>query len=268
MSLLESLQKDDLFTLGERQVVSYLINNLTNLSSMTIGEIAKNTYSSNATLIRICHKLGCKGFKDFKYQLIKELESNKYTQQSVDFTVPFYPSETTHQIMNNISSLYKESVDIIHSCLDPLEIEKIVETICKSKRMFIYSIGDTNLTVKNFINKLMKINCYPISATDNHEELATSQNVRKDDCVIFVTYRADSLILIECMQIVKRTGCKVIVITANEQSVLTKLSDYHIILPYKEKDNRIATFYSQLSFNYVLSVIYALIYTKTEKSEL
>ncbi|MEG0593333.1 MAG: SIS domain-containing protein [Coprobacillus sp.] len=118
------------------------------------------------------------------------------------------------------------------------------------------------------MNKLMKINCYPVSATDNHEELATSQNVRKEDCVMFVTYRADSPVLIDCMKIVKKTGCKVIVITANEKSVLTKLSDYHIILPDKEKDNRIATFYSQLSFNYVLSVIYALIHTKVEKAEL
>ncbi|MEG0275800.1 MAG: MurR/RpiR family transcriptional regulator [Coprobacillus sp.] len=268
MSLLDSLKKEELFTLSEREVISYLVRNIEYIPSMTIGEIAEKTFSSNATIIRICHKVGCDGFKDFKYQLTKEIESNKYIQQTVDFTVPFDTCETTHEIMNNISSLYKESVDITHASLDPIEIERIVNTIYESKRMFIYSIGDTNLTVKNFINKLMKINYYPVSATDNHEELATSHNVKKDDCVMFVTYRGESSLFLECMQIIKRTGCKIIVITANEKSVLTKFSDYHILLPYKEKDNRIATFSSQLSFHYVLSVIYALIHNKVEKAEL
>ncbi|MEG0593332.1 MAG: hypothetical protein RR512_08445 [Coprobacillus sp.] len=133
MNLLESLKKEEQFTTSEKEVVSYLNHNLAYLPSMTIGEIAKNTYSSNATIIRICHKLNCNGFKEFKYQLVKELESNKFTKQSVDFTVPFDTCETTHEIMNNISSLYKESVDIIHAYLDPIEIEKIVDAIYNSK---------------------------------------------------------------------------------------------------------------------------------------
>lgn len=268
MTLLDNLKEEKQFTIAERQVVAFINENLEIISAMTIGEVASKTNSSNASIIRICHKLGCHGFKEFKYQLVKSIESNKYIKQSVDFTTPFNNNETTFEIMNTVSSLYKESIDITHASLDPLKMEEIVDTIRNSKRLFIYAIGDTNMTVKNFINKLIKINYYPVLATDNHEELATSKNVQKEDCVMFVTYRADSLQLLDCMKIIKRSGCKSIVITASETSVLTRVSDFHILLPYKEKDHRMATFYSQLSFNYVLTIVYAMLHTKVKKTEL
>lgn len=69
---------------------------------------------------------------------------------------------------------------------------------------------------------------------------------------------------LKCMQEVKKSGAKIILITANRDSVLTRLSNNQIILPNKEHDDRIATFYSQLAFNYILTVIYALLHKKVE----
>ena len=66
------------------------------------------------------------------------------------------------------------------------------------------------------------------------------------------------------MQEVKKSGAKIILITANRDSVLTRLSNNQIILPNKEHDDRIATFYSHLAFNYILTVIYALLHKKVE----
>ena len=114
------------------------------------------------------------------------------------------------------------------------------------------------------MNKLIKINIYAILATEYHEELFTSKNVTSDDCAIFVTYRGQKDLFLKCMQEVKKSGAKIILITANRDSVLTRLSNNQIILPNKEHDDRIATFYSQLAFNYILTVIYALLHKKVE----
>ncbi|WP_294580519.1 MurR/RpiR family transcriptional regulator [uncultured Thomasclavelia sp.] len=262
--LLEKLNDKNLFTESQMPITTFIHQNLHEVSQMTIGQLAKATYSSNATIIRICHKLGCEGFKEFKYQLTKELESNKFVKQSVDFTKPFYLSESDFEIINSLGSLYKETIDIINSSLDFKKLEQIVRIIHQSKRVFIYSVGDTSLTVKNFMNKLMKINIYAIEATEYHEEISTSHNVTSDDCVLLVTYRGQTNKFLECLQIVRKSGCKTIIITANQGSLLVKLSDYCLLLPHKENDDRIATFYSQLAFNYILTIIYALLHKKTE----
>lgn len=264
MSLLEKLKDNQLFTKAQLPVVTYINEHSEEISKITIGQLAKKTYSSNATIIRICQKLGYPGFREFKYQLLKKLESNKFVKQSVDFTKPFYLSESDFEIINNLSSLYKETIDIINANLDLKQLETIVRVIYQAKRVFIYSVGDTSLTVKNFMNKLIKINIYAILATEYHEELFTSKNVTSDDCAIFVTYRGQKDLFLKCMQEVKKSGAKIILITANRDSVLTRLSNNQIILPNKEHDDRIATFYSQLAFNYILTVIYALLHKKVE----
>ena len=50
--------------------------------------------------------------------------------------------------------------------------------------------------------------------------------------------------------------------------VLFKYSRYRILIPQKEKTEKIATFYSQLSFQYVLSIIYSLLYKKYQQSHM
>ena len=68
---------------------------------------------------------GYTGFKDFKLAFIKELESQKYIHQSINFNSPFYQQESISQIINNMSSLYKESIDLINSQLDILYLSLI-----------------------------------------------------------------------------------------------------------------------------------------------
>ena len=67
-----------------------------------------------------------------------------------------------------------------------------------------------------------------------------------------------------CLKILFQKRCKIIVITSNCDNPLVKYSNYHIIIPHKEKDEKIATFYSQLGFNYILSIIYSLIYKRNK----
>lgn len=263
MSLFE---QKNLFTDVEWNVVQYIKENMYKITLMNIGELAKETYTSNATILRICRKLECNGFKELKRRLIKEIESQKHIKQTVDFTTPFYSSETVLEIINNISNLYKESIDIINSSIDIDVMEQIVKAICSAKRMFIYAIGDSKITAKSFINKLIKINYYAISATDNHEEISISTSVNSQDCALFISYSGKTVDYSNYFYILKKSGCKIITITANENSIIAKNSDLCILLPNKENDNKIATFYSQLAFQYVLNIIYSLLYAKLKKA--
>lgn len=52
---------------------------------MTIKELAQVTFSSNASIIRLCRKLGYKGFRDFKIDFMRYMESLKYVRQDIDF---------------------------------------------------------------------------------------------------------------------------------------------------------------------------------------
>ena len=129
-----------------------------------------------------------------------------------------------------------------------------------SKRIFIFGIGDAKITAMNFINKLIKINYFPILATEHNEELHIVKNLTSDDCAFFISYSGNYMSYNECTQILNQNNVPIITLTANGNGYLVKRSQYCLCIPNYEKDNKIATFYSQHAFIYILSIIYSLIY--------
>ena len=129
MTILEQMRSEGDFTDTEKNIIQYILSDPSSLKEGTIGNIAQNTYSSNATIVRLCKKLGFQGIRDFRQALLVELESKKYIVNSVDYTVPFETKETTDSIINRMYSLYKEGIDLLQSRIDPGQMERIAECL-------------------------------------------------------------------------------------------------------------------------------------------
>ena len=74
MSVLDTLENINNLTSVEKDVVLYILKHKDHIIDLNLSELAQFTYTSNGTTIRLCHKLGMNGYKDFKIQFIKELE--------------------------------------------------------------------------------------------------------------------------------------------------------------------------------------------------
>lgn len=265
MKIVDKMKQIELFTKTETKVIDYILQTSDQLKNMSINTLAMNSFSSNATIIRICHKLGFEGYRDFKIGLLTELESQKFITNKIDYSIPFHSEESTEDIVNSIYSLYKVGISEIQTQLDVRELEQIADCLTKAKRIFIFAIGDAKITAMGFMNKMLKINYFPILATENGEEYAIVQKMDPQDCAMFITYSASREKYEEHFRDLKKKGVPTIVLTANEQSLLTKYASYHLCLPDLESREKIATFYSQFGFTYYLSLIYSLIYNKNSK---
>lgn len=253
------ISQENKYTETEKEVIDYLMNHLDLLEELSINDLAKKTYTSNATIIRLCRKTGYSGYKALKVDLIKEREANKYIVESVDYTTPFQFNETTEEIMKNMFSLYQESIKQVYSSLDIDVLKSMAYEIIHKKRIFLFSYGDTQTTVINFTNKLVKVNIFPTLATQFGEERHISKRMNKDDYALIISYRGQERLL-ECVQTFDKNHVRIGLITANKKNVLMPYCDDLIVIPDCEKKNRISTFYSQLAFQYVLSNLYAIIY--------
>ena len=244
MKILQQL-KENHYTESEQQVIDYLLDHLEDLTLLSINDLAKKSYTSNATIIRLCHKVGYQGYRQFKLALLQELEANKYMVSQVDYTIPFQVNETSEQIIHHLSIK---------------TLNKIATLMVQKKRVFIYGYGDSQITAANFINKLAKLNLFPVLATQYGEEIYISKQLQPGDFALFISYSGENTSLLECMKILNQKGIQTALVTANLQSPLVVYSQYQIMIPDYEKQNKIATFYSQLAFMYILNNLHALIY--------
>lgn len=264
MNILETIQTqgENLFSDSEKEVINYILKQPDMLSQLTITKLAKNTYTSNATILRAIKKLGFSGYREFKLAFLLELEASKSQKKDINFTIPFTHFQNTEEIVDQMFSLHQECIAIVRHSLEPKTLENIADLIITKRRVFIYAVGDSRIRAQSFMNKLMKIDIYPILATENHEELAMMQNIKKDDCVLFITYSNQNDLFKNIMFTLAKHNIDVILLSANYQAAKTMPCKEKVIFPDYEKDGKIATYYSQIAFDYILNTIYALIYQK------
>lgn len=258
MSLLNKMQEKDIFSESEQEVIRYLLMNPT--ENLTIGQLAAGSSTSNATIVRMCRKLGYEGYRQFKVDFIKETESRKYLGETVDYSQPFCNRENIQDIIRNMGTLYKESTDLLLQNLDGKNVERISKVILEARRLYLYAIGDSLSTARSFANKLLKLDIYPVMAYEFGESDASTYNITEKDCAVFLSYSLKHSQYKRNFRMLKRKGVPVIVITANEEHLIAKMADYKLIIPRKESDFKIATFYSQLAFSFLCDILYSAIY--------
>ena len=157
-------------------------------------------------------------------------------------------------------------MDQVQSQLNLSDLEKIVKCLMDSRRIYLFGLGDVKLTIRSFMNKLAKIGIFPVLATENGEELFICSHITHDDCALFITYGANHASYRSCIGQLVKNNVPILALTANPDSGLVRHSAYHICVPDMEKQDKIATFYSQLVFEYLLNLIYALIYQNIQQN--
>ncbi len=220
----------------EVDLAKYIYDHKVEVSQMNVSELTKETYVSTGSLIRFLQKIGYAGFKEFKEALIRDIEQSKYLDNSVDFNKPFHNYSNTLDVLNSLSSLYKETIDVIRSTLDIQQIERITERIYSSKRIFLYGIGDSNITCSSFANRLIKLNMNAFLANHNGEGQTMANNTNKDDVVFFVSYSGRN-ILKDSFEICKKSGAYLVTMTANQDSIFSKDVDEVIFVQNREGDS-------------------------------
>lgn len=260
MTIREKIQAEHSFTERENQVATYMLAQPLQVADMNIRELAQCTYTSTPTVIRVCHKLGFDGFSEFKRALLLELEQEKHVRTRIDASHPFARYETPNRIVGALHSLYAECVESTATLLDVPAATRMAAEMFQAKRLFLYAVGDTQITCQRFANKLVKLNRYPIFVTHNYQELAETRNIRPEDYALFVTYKGRNEQLLTCAHILKRRGVPRGLITGNGAGAMVPLFPAVLTLPNTEQGSNIATFYSQIAIGFTLDVLYSLIY--------
>lgn len=68
------ISQENKYTETEKEVIDYLMNHLDLLDELSISDLAKKTYTSNATIIRLCRKAG------YRYPLAHQMHILRYDQ--------------------------------------------------------------------------------------------------------------------------------------------------------------------------------------------
>lgn len=261
MNVLGKLAQMDRFTPNEQSIATYILLHKNHILHLPIQELAKATYTSHSAIHRLTQKLGLSGYKEFMIRLAQEFKEKAEEELIVDTNFPFRPEESNLDVAKDLAVLMKETIEKNYSLMDERVLSEAASALHQAEKIFIYALGDSQIRATSFQNKMMKINKYVIVATDLSEWAHHTVNIGARDCAVFLTYHGKSPIFLKAAHYLKGKNIPLLTITSDNRSELRDLSTMFIQIPNdEEKWAKIGTFTSQISFDYVLNVLFSCVY--------
>jgi len=211
---------------------------------MRIRELANEAHVSTTTILRFCKKLDCEGFSEFKvkFKMYLEQAEGKNLADNTSMIIDFLKKAQGVE--------YKEKIDLVCRELD------------KASTIIIVGIGFSGILSKYAARYLSATGKNALYIDDPFYPL----NFKYSDNYITIAFSVsgETPTVIDHINRLKRKGSKIISITNNEDSTLSKISDINIgyyVQQEKTEDYDITT---QIPALYIIETIGRKLY-KTKK---
>lgn len=199
---------------SEKILWQVIQDNLEDIPILTITNLSDLAHVSTATVVRTLKKKGYSGYMDFKQSVITKEKEKKYKNiQNMDHDIQQVIMKNEHEINNTLRML------------DVNTIEKTVQKIKRSKKIYIFSRGFSELIAIEMLTKFELLNKNCVSFTDPNIIKQISHRITYNNILIIISLNGTTAELLEGAKNAYKNGADIIVLTTNKLSPLIKYSD-------------------------------------------
>lgn len=238
----------------EEAVINYILSSPEEAANETVSELSKKTYTSQATIVRLCAKIGFSGYRDFRRALSAEIEVIK---RAIREDVPeISPSDSIDDIAAKVTSMNIKSLEETLRIIDTDILSNCISLIESAGTVGLFGVGAGLVVARDAYIKMLRINKPCIFNDDWHNQRLQAHNLSSCDLAILITYSGKTREVIECARILKKNRCPIIAITQNGQSPIAQMSTYNIYIPSSEQTLRSGAMASRMAQMNVIDILY------------
>ena len=241
---------------AECDIIDYILADPDRAVGQSIHKLAVQTYTSASTVVRLCKKLGCNGYKEFQQALIYELAvSDKSNDIAVGGVVA---GDTTDVVIEKVTAKNISSLELTRQYIDAQVVDAVVSCMMQARSICLFGMGASLLVARDLQLKLMRLNISCNLCDDYHSQLLYAKNMNREDLSIVVSYSGLTREAIECAWIAKANGAKVVSITRGGiDSELIRRSDYVLGVAETEHIMRSGAMSSRIAQLNVIDALFA-----------
>ena len=260
--LIEKLQEQQGFTNVEKSIADYLLSNGFDIKYLSISQLAEATYSSPATIVRLCRKLGTKGYKEFRILFNTEFEES-FQSESVDSNVPFGSNDSYERISRNLCNLTASTINGVQQGFDFVQMKRIVARMDRAETIKVFSIGISMYAALDFKAKMVRLGRSIVVEQDDFLLPGHALSSGKKTFCLLISQSGETEAVIECARILRERGSYSVALTAHPESRLASLCDEVVLTSAGESDSfstKIESFASFYATHYVLDCLYCWLF--------
>ena len=255
--ILERLKSMEGFTHQEQAVAEYILKQMEDIQRMSSEELARASYTSKATVIRLCKKLGVAGYPELKYQLVSEMVQNIRVNQLLN-EEPITEKSSYQDILDTLPKLYDKAITDTRLCLDKNVITRIFNRIKVASRIDIYGSGISYILAQSAAFKFatLGMECTAYESVNAHY-LSAAKKQRSVSFIITFTGANRSMIDV-ARYLKKTTDTYVVGIVGRHNEEIRKFCDEVVEIPSRDSLLSLKVVTSFTATTYVLDIFFSL----------
>ncbi len=216
---------------AERKVADYILAHREKVIHLSITRLAKEAGVSEATIVKLCQRVGFSGYQELKIRLAQS-ESGEDRSERMHIYGEIKANDDIKTIVKKMFQTYKYTLDNTEKLLEEDKIKNCIDMILNSKRIYFFGYGSSGIVARGAELKFKRINFQAEAITDVHSQKMVSSFVNKDDLIIAISYSGRTREIIEALEVAKGEGTKIISVTSNLGTLITDMADINLLTSY------------------------------------
>ena len=253
-ALLKLREQSSRFSPTEQEIAAHILDDPRLVVDMSIHELARHTFSSASTIVRLCHHTGFAGYKEFRkavsYELAMREQSKRQEQKDIE------QSDSLQDIIDKITYKNIVSLEETKELMDVQVLRSCVELIKNARVIYLFGLGASLCAAKDAYLKFLRLNKICVINEDWHSQLLQAKNAGKEDLGIVISYTGATVEVIECMKCMKENHTPIIAITRCVNSPVSELADQKLYTTANESVFRSGAMSSRISQLSIIDILY------------
>lgn len=205
---------------AEQRVAEYVIANTEEVVYLSITDLAERSGTSEATISRLCRRLGLKGYQELKISLAMSiLPESKHVYETVT------DDDDPYTICSKVINSNIRGLQDTLSVLDPEQLENAIVRLAEARRIEFYGTGGSAAVAKDAHHKFVKTGVPCAFYEDPHMQVMSASLLTPDDVVVAISYSGSNRDIHESIEVARDQGAFIILITGFARCPLARLSD-------------------------------------------
>ena len=253
-ALLKLREQSRLFSTTEQEIAQHILQNPQLVVDMSIHELAKHTFSSASSIVRLCNHTGYSGYKEFRkavtYELAMREQSKRVERKEIG------QADSLQDIIDKITYSNIVSLEETRELMDVNTLRACVDLIKNARVIYLFGIGASLCAAKDAYLKFLRLNKLCIINEDWHSQILQARNAGEQDLGIVISYSGATVEMVECMKAMKENKTPIIAITRCVNSPVSELADQLLYTTANESIFRSGAMASRTSQLNIIDILY------------
>lgn len=197
INLLQTRELIAKFTKSEESILDFIEKNFDKIPEYSVVRLCEEAFASQASVNRVCKKLGFKGFGELKYSIEHDLDKMENTK---------------NQSVNN-TFFYIESINF-------QDVQGLAEIIKENRKILIYGLGASQITASYIQRQLLYLGFQAIVVSEDR------MIEQFDDFILFILSSSGETLRVKHVAKKYKDRGKIVVAITKLGSSLDEICDF------------------------------------------